>query len=92
MKVYQISLSVRSDKLSSAKKCIETFNHTCQFFNNTWFIATNKTALHLREVITSAISEHDSLMISRVKPDAAWHGVDENVSRSIKRILDVCTD
>lgn len=76
MKVYQIDYDLRNQRDYAALIArIKRYPHHCNPLESTWLIASNNTAVNIRDDLMQAIDKDDGLLVTQVV-NAAWCGLD----------------
>ena len=91
MKVYMIGYDLNrpgqnySDLFDAIKSISGTW---CHPLDSTWFVATNMSAVQIRDRLKSHIDVNDDLLVSRQSGEAAWYGFSDKASEWLKEQLE----
>ncbi|MEG2268402.1 MAG: hypothetical protein RSC68_29260 [Acinetobacter sp.] len=91
MKVYQIDYDLRNQRNYPALiERIKTYRHVNPL-ESTWLITSNQTAAEVRDYWSKAIDSDDGLLVTRLQGEAAWVGLKQPMTQSIKSLFDLRT-
>lgn len=91
MKVYQISYDLRKQRdYTALYERIKTY-HCCHPLESCWVIATQQSAMQVRDNLVQVMDRDDGLMVTRLNGEAAWRSLGDQVSRWLKQQLDAAT-
>ena len=92
MKVYQIDYDLRKQKNYEAlHECIRSYKTYCNPLKSSWLIATNQTAIQVRDYLGAVMDNDDGLLVTRLYGEAAWYGLDDKTSNWLKTQIESCT-
>ena len=92
MKVYQISYDLRNQRNYAALyERIKNYGTYCQALESSWVVATQQSAAQVHDYLAQVLDNDDGLLITRLSGEAAWSGLDSNVSKWLKKQLETCT-
>ncbi|MES9951025.1 MAG: hypothetical protein ABW118_18855 [Candidatus Thiodiazotropha sp.] len=92
MKVYQISYDLRKRRSYDALyELIRNYGSYCHALESSWVIATQQSAVQVRDYLNQALDRDDSLLVTRLQGEAAWTGLEDELSRWLKEQLNNCT-
>lgn len=79
MKVYQIDYDLRKQKNYEAlHERIRSYGTYCNPLKSSWLIATNQTAIQVRDYLRAVMDSDDGLLVTNVQAEAAWYGLEGN--------------
>ncbi len=88
MKVYQISYDLRKQRdhsaLQSRIQSYKTLSHTLE---SSWIIASEQSAVQIRDYLAKAIHREDRLIVTRLQGEAAWKNLGDELSQWLKNQL-----
>ena len=88
MRVYQISYDLRKQRNYDALyERIKQYGSWCHPLESSWVIATQQTALQVRDNLAQVMDQDDGLLVTRLQNEAAWRGLGDDVSRWLKEQL-----
>ncbi|MCG7919951.1 MAG: hypothetical protein N0C81_18725 [Candidatus Thiodiazotropha lotti] len=91
MKVYQISYDLRKQRNYEALyELIRNYNGYCHALESSWLITTQQSATQVRDYLNQALDQDDRLLVTRLQGEAAWTGLDDELSRWLKEQLSNC--
>jgi hypothetical protein len=91
MKVYQIDYDLRKQRnYDDLYKRIEAYGSWCHALESTWLVATNQTAVQVRDNLLGVMDKDDGLLVTRLKGEAAWQGLNAEISAWLKSQLEAC--
>jgi len=92
MKVYQIDYDLRKQKNYEAlHERIRSYGTYCNPLKSSWLIATNQTAVQVRDYLRAVMDSDDGLLVTRLQREAAWFGLDDKTSSWLKTQIENCT-
>lgn len=91
MKVYQIDYDLRKQRNYDAlHERIKTYGNWCRPLESSWLVATNQTAVQVRDYLLGVMDKDDGLLVTKLQGEAAWTGLNLKVSEWLKAQLDAC--
>lgn len=91
MKVYQINYDLRKQRnYDDLYKRIKAYGTWCHALESTWLIATNQSAVQVRDYLQGAMDKDDGLLVTRLNGEAAWYGLSAEINQWLKAQLDAC--
>jgi len=88
MKVYQINYDLRKQRNYDALyQKIKSYGTWCHPLESFWIVASNKTAVEIRDDLGAAIDNDDGLLITRLQGEAAWYNLDDKGSQVVANWL-----
>lgn len=82
MKLYQITYDLRKQRNYQALyDRIKAYGTWCRPLESTWVIATNQSAVQVRDNLKAAMDADDGLLVTRLQGDAAWYGIADAQSK-----------
>lgn len=89
MKVYQVSYDLRKQRNYEALyERIKRYEGWCHALESSWVIATNQSASQIRDNLMQVLDQDDGLLVTRLKGEAAWHGLGQGNSDWLKQQLE----
>lgn len=89
MTVYQIDYDLRKQRNYAALyERIKSYPQYCKALESTWVIATNQSAVQVRDYLLAVIDADDGLLVTRLQGEAAWAGLSGEVSAYLKNMLE----
>lgn len=91
MKVYQIDYDLRKQRnYDDLYKRIKAYGPWCHALESTWLVATNQSAAQIRDNLLGVMDRDDGLLVTRLKGEAAWHGLSAEISDWLRSQLNAC--
>lgn len=59
----------------------------CHPVDSTWYVVSDETASGIREKLSSAVDNGDSIIVTRATAPGAWTGLEDSVSDWLKNNL-----
>lgn len=73
MKVYQICYDLRKQRdYISLKEAIKSYENWAHPLESCWVIATEQSAVQIRDHLATVMDRDDGLLITRLQGEAAW--------------------
>ena len=92
MKVYQISYDLRKQRnYEGLYQRLKAYGTYCRALESTWLIATSYTATMIRDNLSQVMDGDDGLIVTRLQGEAAWRGLDTEISGWLKQQLSRCS-
>ncbi len=92
MKVYQINYDLRKQRnYEGLYERIKAYGTWCHPLESTWVIASNQTAMQIRDNLFQTMDHDDGLLVTRLSTEAAWHGLSEQNGQWLKRQIEAAT-
>tara|TARA_R110000787_G_scaffold164366_3_gene277485 strand:- start:12455 stop:12736 length:282 start_codon:yes stop_codon:yes gene_type:complete len=89
MAVYQIDYDLRKNRnYEELYKRIKSYQSRCRPLESTWVISTSQSAVQVRDYLRGAIDKDDGLLVIRLRGEAAWYGIDPEISAYLKDMLE----
>ena len=66
---------------------IKSYYNWAHITESTWIVYTSATAVEIRDKLKIIVDSNDSIFVARVEAPAAWMGLDDNVSKWLKKNL-----
>ncbi len=89
MSVYQINYDLRKQRnYQSLYDQIKAYPSWCRPLESCWIISTNQSASQVREHLRAVMDADDGLLITQLNGEAAWYGLDTQVSSHLKDMLE----
>jgi len=89
MKVYQISYDLRNERNYQALyERIKGYKLWCRPLESTWVVATDNSATQVRDYLVGTLDQDDGILVTRLRGEAAWYGVDPGVGSYLKSLLE----
>jgi hypothetical protein len=89
MAVYQISYDLRKQRNYDALyERIKSYGSWCHALESSWVIATEQTARQVLDYLSPALDRDDGMLVTRLRGEAAWIGLDPKVSNWLKQQLE----
>lgn len=83
MKVYQINYDLRKQRnYEELYKKIKAYGTWCRPLKSCWIIASDKTAVQIRDDLQQVMDNDDGLLVTRLDPEAAWSNLDDDKDNS----------
>lgn len=80
MKVYQIDYDLRKHRnYNELYARIKSYGVWCHALESTWLIATNQSAVQVRDHLMRAMDSDDRLLVTQLQGEAAWKGLDPQI-------------
>lgn len=93
MKVYQINYDLRKQRNYDALyEKIRAYGTWCRPLASCWLVATDKTAVQVRDDLTQVLDSDDGIIVTRLHGEAAWRGLDAKVSEWLSDKLNRVTN
>lgn len=91
MKLYQITYDLRKQRdYQSLYERIKAYGTWCRPLESTWIIATSQNAAQVRDNLKAVMDADDVLLVTRLKGDAAWHGLSAKAIEWLKNQYQRC--
>lgn len=92
MKVYQISYDLRKQRNYNALyERIRNLGDWCHALESSWVVVTELDAISLHDYLKQVMDADDGLLVTRLKGEAAWSGLDPKVRSWLKQRLEACS-
>jgi hypothetical protein len=92
MKVYQISYDLRKQRNYEALyELIRSYGGYCHALGSSWLITTQQSATQVRDYLSQALDQDDRLLVTRLQGEAAWIGLEDELSHWLKEQLNTCS-
>ena len=89
MKLYQIDYDLRKQRNYDALyERIKSYGNWCHALESSWVIATDQSAVQIRDYLYQALDKDDGLLVTRLQGEAAWIGLDSKVTDWLKQHLE----
>lgn len=89
MKVYQINYDLRNKRnYETLYERIKSYKTWCRPLESVWVIATEDSAIQVRDYLHQAMDQDDGILVTQLNGEAAWYGVDPEVSSYLKNLLE----
>lgn len=89
MKVYQVSYDLRKQRnYEPLYERIRSYGQWAHTLESSWVIVTDQSAAQVRDYLRGAMDQDDRLLVTRLKGEAAWFGLKDDVSDWLKRVLE----
>lgn len=89
MKAYQISYDLRKSRdYAALYERIEQYGDYARVLESFWVVVTTQSAEQVRDYLAAALDGDDGLLVTRLSGEAAWRGLDNNVSNWLKQRLE----
>ncbi|WP_300499137.1 hypothetical protein [Marinobacter sp.] len=89
MKVYQIDYDLRNRRdYQPLYQRIESYPMWCHPLESTWVIATESSAIQVRDHLKGAMDHDDGILVTRLKGEAAWDNLNPKVGNYLKDLLE----
>lgn len=91
MKLYQITYDLRKQRnYQVLYDRIKAYGTWCRPLESTWVIATNQSAVQVRDNLKAAMDADDGLLVTRLQGDAAWYGIADAQSQWLQNQYKSC--
>ncbi len=89
MKVYQINYDLRNKRNYQAlHDRIKSYKTWCRPLESAWVVACEDSAVKVRDYLSRAMDQDDGILVTQLNGEAAWYGVDPEVSSYLKNLLE----
>lgn len=89
MAVYQIDYDLRKQRnYQPLYDRLKSYRRWCRPLESTWVIEASQTASQVHDHLRVAMDSDDGLLVTRLAGEAAWSGVDLDVSRYLMELLE----
>lgn len=80
-------LSEPGQQYACLKERIEAYGYYCHLQKSVWIIVTSDSAASIRDNLKVCLDRNDSLFVARLSGEAAWIGLDTEVSDWLMKAL-----
>ena len=88
MKAYQISYDLRKSRdYASLYERIKQYGTYAHVLESSWVIVTTQSAAQVCDDLAQAMDGDDGLLVTHLSGEAAWRGLDVQVSRWLQEQL-----
>jgi hypothetical protein len=92
MKLYQINYDLRKQRdYQSLYQRIKGYGTWCRPLESCWIIATDHTAVQVRDDLQAALDNDDGILVTRLQGESAWKGLSDEVAQWLKNQAPNCT-
>jgi len=89
MAVYQIDYDLRNKgSYQALYERLRSYQVWCRPLESTWVIATQESATQVRDYLLGVMDQDDGILVTRLRSEAAWHGIDAEVGSYLKSLLE----
>jgi len=89
MSVYQINYDLRKQRnYQSLYERIKAYSVWCRPLESCWIISTVQSASQVRDNLRAAMDADDGLLVTKLNGEAAWYGLDDQISSYLKDLLE----
>lgn len=89
MALYQINYDLRNQRnYDPLFERIKAYGTWCHPLESTWVVSTSQSATQVRDNLRQAMDGDDGLLVTRLAGEAAWYGLNENISNWLKTQLE----
>jgi hypothetical protein len=92
MRLYQISYDLRKQRdYPSLYQRIKAYGTWCRALESNWIIATDQTAVQVRDNLQAVMDKDDGLLVTLLQGATAWNGLSTEVAQWLKNQAPHCT-